>query len=374
MVAVPLQSVSGSAAAAVGWIAHAGTVGLLWSSRLVDAAPWLVRQTPPPAAWVAVAWYAAWAGLLLASGRRLRLISAMAAAISGALCLLSPPMARAFHGPPRPPGWSRVVFFDVGQGDATLVWPAGASPFLVDAGGTTSRAFDVGRRVTVPAMWAFDVSRLGAFALTHGDPDHIGGAPAVLRAVRPRQVWEGVPVPRHEPLQRLRQLAADAGIPWISKRAGERMAIGAAVVTVLHPADPDWERQKVRNDDSIVLEIGIGGVAFVLPGDISRVVEPDVAARFAPAPIVILKAPHHGSAGSSSDAFLAALHPGAVVFSAGARNPFGHPAAATVERYQLAGAEMFSTAHDGAIVMDTDGTKVLVRTAGGRTVILPRGR
>src|SRR5262249_51326862 len=149
-------------------------------------------------------------------------------------------------------------------------------------------------------------------------------------------------------------------------RAGETMTMGSARITVLNPPDPDWERQKVRNDDSIVLELRIGSVAFLLPGDITRAVEPGVVARFEPAPIVIVKAPHHGSAGSSSPAFVDAMHPSVVLFSAGRRNPFGHPAPAVVARYRAAGARVFSTADDGAVGTDTDGSKVIVWTWDGR--------
>jgi competence protein ComEC len=215
------------------------------------------------------------------------------------------------------------------------------------------------------------VRRLGALVLTHGDPDHIGGAPAILRALSPSEVWDGVAVPRHEPLQQLRAAAARAGIDWIERRAGQTLSAGAATLTVLNPPEPDWERPKVRNDDSIVLDVRVGDVAFILAGDITRAVEPAVAAAFRPPPLVIVKAPHHGSAGSSSQEFVDAMRPAAVIFSAGRRNPFGHPAPVVVERYRAAGAKAFSTAEDGAVVIDTDGRRVFVWCyASGRREVL----
>jgi competence protein ComEC len=54
------------------------------------------------------------------------------------------------------------------------------------------------------------------------------------------------------------------------------------------------------------------------------------------------------------------LHPAVVVFSAGRRNPFGHPAPLVIDRYRDAGARIFSTAEDGAVVVDTDGEHVIV--------------
>jgi competence protein ComEC len=355
-------------AAACGWIAHIGTAALLRSAGLVDVAPWLVADVPPPAVWVLVLWYSAWTTLFIVRRPRLRRAALAAIVVAGVILLSAPDVARRTLVEPPPEGWTRVVVLDVGQGDATLVQPVGARPFLVDAGGVPGSTFDVGRRVTLPAAWACGVHTLSALVLTHGDPDHIGGAPAVLRALAPGAVWEGIPVPRHEPLRRLHDAAARAGIPWLERRAGEVVRFGSMTVTVLNPPEPDWERQKVRNDDSLVLELRVGSVAVVLPGDISSAVERAVVERFTPAPLVIIKAPHHGSAGSSSQPFIEALHPAAVIFSAGKRNPFGHPAPPAVDRYRSAGATVFSTADEGAVVIDTDGHAVRVWTWTGRSV------
>jgi competence protein ComEC len=373
LAAVGLAFVSGAAARACGWIAHASTAGLIGSASLVDLAPWLVLDMPPPAMWLVTVWYAAWAGLLFCGRRLVRRVAVASIALSGLLIVRAPPATSAFRVPPPPDGWTRVVFLDVGQGDATLVWPAGARPLLVDAGGAPGTTFDLGRRVTLPAAWAFRVRRLGALVLTHGDPDHIGGAPAVLRALSPLEVWDGIPVPRHEPLQRLRAAAGRAGVRWIERRAGQALTAGAATISILNPPPPDWERPKVRNDDSVVLDVRVGGVAFLLPGDITRAVEPAIVTRLVPSPLTIVKAPHHGSAGSSSEAFVDAIRPAAVIFSAGRRNPFGHPAPAAVARSRAAGARIFSTADEGAIVADTDGTSVVIWTWMGRREVLTAG-
>jgi competence protein ComEC len=366
LAAVGVAVISATAARACGWIAHIGTAALVRSASLVDLAPWLVVDLPPPAMWLVACWYAGWAGILLVRRPAVRAFAAATVVSSAVLIVHAAPATSASRVPPPADGWTRVVFLDVGQGDAALVWPAGALPLLVDAGGVPGSAFDLGRRVTLPALWAFGVRRLGALVLTHGDPDHIGGAPALLRALSPAAVWDGIPVPRHEPLGRLRAAAAAAGIPWIERRAGQAFTVGTAVITVANPPEPDWERPKVRNDDSIVLDVRLGEVAVLLTGDITAAVEPDVITHLTPSSVVIVKAPHHGSAGSSSQAFVDATRPAAVIFSAGRRNPFGHPARAIVERYRAAGARVFSTADEGAVVIDTDGKTVVVWTWMGR--------
>ena len=360
LAAVALADIAPTVAAGPGWIAHVATAALLRSAALVDVAPWLVLDVPAPAWWVTAAWYAGWGGWLVARGRARRYAAAAVAAVAGLLLFSGPPMARATRVAAPPPGWTRIVMLDVGQGDATLIQPAGQAPLLVDAGGVAGSAFDLGRRVTLPALWAFGVERLSTLVLTHGDPDHIGGAPPLLRALAPVAIWEGVPVPRHEPLRLLHAAAVRAAVRWRERRAGDSAAIGGLRLRVLNPPPPEWQRQRVRNDDSIVLEARVGGVAIVLPGDIGQAVERDVAARFESAPFVIVKAPHHGSGGSSSIPFVTTLRPAVAVISAGARNPFGHPAPLVVARYRAAGARLFSTAEDGAIVIDTDGERVVV--------------
>jgi competence protein ComEC len=138
-------------------------------------------------------------------------------------------------------------------------------------------------------------------------------------------------------------------------------------VVARHPATADWERRKVRNDDSIVLELSWRDVSVILTGDIGRTVERDLGPMIPFAPLRIVKVPHHGSLTSSTPDFVAALHPGVAVVSAGRSNHFGHPVPEVLDRYRLAGAEVFRTDRDGQVRVDTDGHSVSVTTfTGGR--------
>src|SRR5262249_11547904 len=142
-------------------------------------------------------------------------------------------------------GRLHVTFIDVGQGDSAFVrFPQGET-LLVDAGGiAASSGFDVGDRVVAPVLRAAGVRRLDVFALTHGDPDHMGGALSIVREFRPRELWEGVAVPRFKPLTDLHDEAVGRGVRLVTRLAGDRLAIDDVVVTVWHPAAADWERQR----------------------------------------------------------------------------------------------------------------------------------
>jgi len=364
-----LSPVSGWGADRAGDVAAWAADGLVGSAGLVELAPWLSHRLPPPPIWLVAAYYAGWTGwFALGRRRRPRVASAVVAALSGALVLAAP---RGLGDPPRA-GWLRVTFLDVGQGDATLVQFPGGRSLLVDAGGAAGGRFDVGGRVVSPALWRLGVRRLDYLAITHADPDHVGGAGAVLRDFAPRAVWEGVPVPRAEALRVLAAGAATAGAAWRVVQTGDRLRVGPVEVVAWHPPPPDWERQKVRNDDSLVLELRWGGVSIVLPGDVGRDVEGAVARRLDPAAVRVLKVPHHGSASSSSPALLEAARPWAAVISAGRGNPFGHPAPAVLGRYRAIGAGIFRTDRDGAVTVETDGHEVLLSTFSGRRFRLSR--
>ena len=351
------------AADALGGVVHYAAFGLVESSRLVELAPWTVREVPPPAWWLCAAYYAFCVGwLLVTRGRPLALAGlAIAAAV-----LVSGRAPAAGSAPPRlQTGALRVVVLDVAQGDATLaIFPDGRA-VLVDAGGLAGTTFDMGGRVIIPALRALGVRRLHALVLTHGDPDHIGGAEAVMRRMPVAHVWEGVPVPPHPGLRALAALAAEQRAVWRTLRPSDVERAGGVEIRVLHPPAPDWERQRVRNDDSVVLELRYGQVSILLPGDIGADIERALVPQLALAPLVVLKAAHHGSATSSSEPFIGATTPRVVLFSAGRNNRFNHPAPVVVERFAKRGVAMFNTAHDGAVFVETDGKSVEVR--GWRT-------
>jgi len=169
-------------------------------------------------------------------------------------------------------------------------------------------------------------------------------------------------VPALEALATVKAQAAQAAIPWRSRRAGDRLRLGAVTLAIHHPPPPDWERRKVRNDDSLVLDVRYGEVSIVLAGDIGRPVEPGVAATVPPASLRIVKVPHHGSSTSSSWPFVSALRPALAIVTAG---PTTRVNEEVLGRYRDVGARIFRTDLHGAITVETDGHAVTVCTFTG---------
>jgi competence protein ComEC len=65
----------------------------------------------------------------------------------------------------------------------------------------------------------------------------------------------------------------------------------------------------------------------------------------------ILKVDHHGSAYSSSAAFIQAVHPRIAIVSVGRHNLFGHPAPSTLETLRVTRASIFRTDQSGAVTI-----------------------
>jgi competence protein ComEC len=247
----------------------------------------------------------------------------------------------------------------VGQGDAILVTLPNGRTLMVDAGGVSQGGgFDVGDRVLGPALRYRGLRRLDYLAITHGDQDHIGGAAALVRDFSPSEIWYGTYVNNHPASSQLQSMALYKRTAWRWLLAADRVELGGVEVRVHHPPPADWQRQKVRNDDSIVLELRYGQVSVLLTGDVSREIEESLIPSLDLLPIVILKSPHHGSGTSSSEAFLDKLRPRVVMISCGRGNPFGHPLPYVIERYRAVGAEILRTDLHGQVEVVTDGQSI----------------
>jgi competence protein ComEC len=111
---------------------------------------------------------------------------------------------------------------------------------------------------------------------------------------------------------------------------------------------------------------------MVLTGDIGREVEQRLLPALDLLPIVVLKSPHHGSGTSSSDEFIQKLRPRLVLISCGRANPYGHPVAQVIERYEEAGATVLRTDRDGQIDIETNGFRIETSTFSGNSLTTVR--
>lgn len=253
-----------------------------------------------------------------------------------------------------PPDRLRVTFIDVGQGDAALLQFPGGRTMLVD-GGPRSRAFDAGARRVVPLLRHLGVDRLDVLALSHPHGDHLGGLPAVLKAVDVGLIAEGSGRASGSLYAEFEREAESRGIPRIRYAAGDTVGGGLpARVYVLSP--PREAEFGDLNNASIVLKVLYGGTSLLLTGDAEEEAEADLAGRYGPfLDADVLKTGHHGSSTSTTEPFLALVDPERAVISAGEGNRFGHPSPQVVGRLGRLGSAVERTDLSGAVILESDG-------------------
>lgn len=330
-----------------GWLAGAAARLLRFSGDLGPLTPWLDVRVPSPSLGVWACWLAGLA--LVYRGRR-----------GYGLAILGLAHLTLAVGPLRPAADGRLhlIVVDVGQGDGlALVSPSGRA-LLVDAGGSRDRRFDPGERRIAPELWKRGVRAVDALLVTHAQWDHVGGAPFLIRAFRVGELWEG-PAPLRDPDWLRVQRSLPRGPIRRSLARGMNLDWDGVRLTVLGPPPPFRPPRRIRNEDSVVLEVAFGEVRLLLTGDATGAAERDLEVGEA----AVLKLAHHGAAAGTSSALLRAARPRLAIVSAGARNPFGHPRPEVLERCRRAGALVYRTDRDGTVVASTDGRRVWVRSA-----------
>jgi competence protein ComEC len=335
----------GQLAGDVAWVAARA---LRLSGDLGPLGPWLDLRVAAPS-FLAVALCAGGLGLLYRGRRR----AGLGLLVACHLALVAGRLARPADGR------LHLTVIDVGQGDGLLLVSPSGRAMVVDAGGSRDPRFDPGERRVAPELWRRGVHRLDALVVTHAHPDHVGGAPFLLRAFRVAQIWEG-PAPLRDPVWRRVDARLDAGgAARLTVAAGMETDWDGVRLSVLGPRRPRRPPLAVRNEDSVVLDVAFGEVHVLLTGDVAGAEERWLRVP----PSFVLKVPHHGSRSSSGNELLASASPRLAVISAGAHNPFGHPHPEVVERYRRAGALLLRTDRDGSVNVATDGRRVWVRAA-----------
>ena len=305
-----------------------------------------------------------------------------------------------------------ITCLDIGQGDAIVIQTPEGKNYLMD-GGSTSRN-KVGTYVLLPYLKSQGISHLDGIFLSHTDEDHYNGMKELLEARRDHlssisiealylPSWESPPPVWEE----LFTLGQEAGAKVIPLKRGDILLSGKVSFTVLTPFPGATGEDP--NEDGMVLRISYGAFVGLLTGDIGFETEDKLLAAspisnqgstptsestdsYAPSsstassqstvtslhstgtslrsnppspspdslslsPITYLKVGHHGSGGSSGEAFLSALSPKVGAISCAKVNRYGHPSKEAVKRLENAGCALQYTMEGGAITLLTDGKR-----------------
>jgi len=310
-------------------------VGLQWLAEL----PLSTWQQHAPPLWSVVAAIAGVVWLLLPGGPGLGIHAGFPARWLGVLALL--PLFLASPAKPAE-GELWLTVLDVGQGLAVVARTRN-HVMLYDTGPSYGET-DSGERVIVPYLRGEGIQALDLMVISHADSDHSGGALSVLKRIQAKALLASIG--NNHPI---RQAVADnrnclEGFSWTWDDIH---------FEVLHPAQPIYlARQHNTNESSCVLKITTSHGSVLLPADIGQSTEAELLLRARDLlPATVLIAPHHGSKSSSSSAFVHQVDPAYAIFSAGYRNPFGHPRVEVVNRYREQGSMLRRSDHDGAVLL-----------------------
>lgn len=260
----------------------------------------------------------------------------------------------------RPDYIMTVSYYDVGQGDATLIETYQGNQVLIDGGPSDAVLSKLG------ADLPFYDRSLDAVILTHPHADHLSGLLDVLKRYRVERIL----MPRFteaesSEFREFLRLADEKKIPIDYLRTGQRIYLDAATVfDVLSPqdnvmgavTDKSSGEGKGVNDGSLVGRLSFGKTKFFFAADAGASVENFLDNHFS-LTADVLKVGHHGSSSSSSTEFLDKVKPAYAVIEVG-ENRYGHPSEETLKRIEAAGVMVLRTDREGTIKFSSDGSIV----------------
>jgi competence protein ComEC len=242
----------------------------------------------------------------------------------------------------------RVRALDVGQGDAYLVEVGGAT-LLIDGGPDPARLMEELGASLPP--WR---RRIDVLALTHAHLDHAAGLIAALDRYEVGMTLEPVGL-NPGPLADLWAAGiVRAHAERRAVRAGQRLHVGGAVITVLSP-----ETDPRVDTPSLILRVERGRFSALFMGDATDDALGDLLLHPEGLRSRVYVPPHHGAATPHAVTLVDAVRPEVALISVGAGNRYGHPTPETLAA--LRGITTFRTDRDGTVEVTLDGPGLVVR-------------
>ncbi len=243
-----------------------------------------------------------------------------------------------------------VSYLDVEDGDCILLRAPGGESAMIDTG--TRNAFTRVKRY----LAEMGVKKLDYLILSHFHEDHAEAAPAILEYMEIQNLMTPNICDFSPLVQQITDGAEQRNCKTITIRAGSRISLGEATLTFL----TDGSETPDNDNSSVILLLQYGKRRFLFTGDSERAQENDLLDRPTIMKADVLKVAHHGSKTSTGEEFLAEISPQYAVISVGEANPYHLPDYETVSRLEQAGVQIFTTAKNGTIRMETDGEKIKV--------------
>lgn len=256
----------------------------------------------------------------------------------------------------RPNQYLKVVFLDVGQGDAIYIEAPNGRQMLVD-GGPDAKLLSSLAKVMPFADRSIDV-----VIETHPDNDHIGGLPILLDNYKVGQILENGVVANSAVYSLLESKIVKNKIEKVIARRGQKIILDPNRNIYFEILFPDRDVSSLdSNDGSIVGKLVYGNDSFLLTGDATLYTENQLEWNEKAETLKsdVLKLGHHGSRTSSSLLWLESVQPRVAIISAGLNNKYGHPSQEVLDRLLSLNIPFLNTAKQGNIIFESDGVNLI---------------
>ena len=261
-------------------------------------------------------------------------------------CIVLPLILSMLCLPAKQPQGLEITALDVGQGDGFILRNQGLV-MSVDGGSTSDQR--LGENVLVPYLESQGIGHIDLALITHCDADHYSGIQYLLEEEPKMSIGElllprvAMQDARYDALRDAAD-ARDVRIRYFGQ--GDCIDLGEVEIRGYYPAGT--ERLEAANDHSIGMLLRASDFQMLFTGDMDEDCERQMLAALWEADagypkIDVLKAGHHGSHTSTSEALLAALRPDYAILSYGVGNDYGHPHAETRERLRRYDVKMLET-------------------------------
>ncbi|RRJ54867.1 MBL fold metallo-hydrolase [Paenibacillus oralis] len=247
----------------------------------------------------------------------------------------------------------KVIFLDVGQGNAQLILTPSGKTMLID-GGNNGREKDMFNYIK-----QYNVKKIDVLVGSHPDADHIGTFPELVDALDIGAVYLPRASSNTKTYEALLTSIKNKGLRIKTAKTGVTIDLDEKIkVVMVAPADTYED----TNNMSAVVKITYGQQSFLFPGDAEYKSEQDMIKSGAELGSTVLAVGHHGSNSSTSVGFLKKVKPLYAVIQVGEDNKYGHPTEKTLKKLENQKVKILRTDKNGSITFTTDGSSLKVAT------------
>lgn len=257
---------------------------------------------------------------------------------------------------------TRLIFCDVGQGDAILI-TSGTRQILVD-GGPGNKILDC-----LGAKMPFWDREIEMVVLTHPQQDHMEGLLGVLTRYEIATVVTTNVANETQLFGEWQKALASEGARIYEPDVDDQFVVDAArgeTLSVLWPSSTkvtEWQADAPSdlNETSIVMRLDTGNSSanrcVYLTGDLPK----EILVGLIDRQCEILKISHHGSRTGTDKEILEKAKPRVAVIQVGRNNRFGHPHKEVLDQLVSQDIDILRNDTDGTVEIESDGKSFKIK-------------